>query len=354
MGGKIPEIERTKRDLKEWIMAAITLQDITVKIHGSTDMNEAMDFIIEATTRLLKVEYASIILVDLKKKKFLKSATNDPTRPKYSTWQYLRPNGLTFHVAKEREIVVIEDTDSHPLATNPMLKDLGIKSLLAVPVVSGDEVLGVFYALTTKRRNFDKFDIHLARNLAAHAATAIQNIRFKNELLRIAREDPLTGLLNRRAFMEQLEYEFHRFKRYGEYFALAVIDLDHLKQVNDTLGHQMGDHYIVSFAKVLSEELRKSDVPGRIGGDEFAAIMIKPDEGSIVKIFRRIQTAWERQAQLISFKPAFSVGVYLVKEDIPGLHVQDIFQNADRQLYNAKKHGRSSVSIMGTLTKLTE
>ncbi len=350
----IPEIEKTKRDLKEWIMAAITLQDITVKIHGSTDMNEAMDFIIEATTKLLKVEYASIILVDLKKRKFLKSATNDPTRPKYSTWQYLRPNGLTLHVATEREIVVIEDTGTHPLATNPMLKDLGIKSLLAVPVVSGDEVLGVFYALTTKKRSFDRFDLHLARNLAAHAATAIQNIRFKNELLRIAREDPLTGLLNRRAFMERLEYEFHRFKRYGEHFALAIIDLDYLKKVNDTLGHQMGDHYIVSFANVLSGELRKSDVSGRIGGDEFAALMIKPDKEGVIKVFKRVQRAWVKQAQLISFKPTFSAGVYLVEEKIPVLSVQDIFQNADRQLYNAKKHGRASVSVMGTLTKLTE
>ncbi len=350
--GRIPEIEESKRDLKEWIIAAITLQDITVKIHRSTDMNEAMDFIIEATTKLLKVEYASIILVDLQRRKFLKSATNDPTRPRYSTWQYLRPNGLTFHVAKTREIVIVEDTKTHPLATNPMLNDLGIKSLLAVPVVSGDEVLGVFYALTTKKRVFDKFDLHLARNLAAHAATAIQNIRFKNELLRIAREDPLTGLLNRRAFMEYLENEFHRWRRYGQVFALAVMDLDNLKKVNDTLGHQMGDHYIKSFAEVLQRTLRKSDIPARIGGDEFSAIIIKPDVNTLSKIFVRIQTLWEKKANLVNIRPTYSAGIYIMDASRPVSHVEELFKLADRELYNSKKHGKSSVSIMGNIVKL--
>ncbi len=352
MDDKIPEIEDTRRDIKEWIMAAITLQDITVKMHRSTDMYEAMDFIIEATTRLLKVEYASIILVDLKNRKFLKSATNDPTREKHSTWQYLRPNGLTFHVASTREIVIVEDVDTHPLTTNPMLKDLNIKSLLAVPVVSGDEVLGVFYALTTQKRRFDKFDLHLARNLAAHAATAIQNIRFKNELLRIAREDPLTGLLNRRAFMERLEDEFHRFKRYKEEFALAVIDLDNLKKVNDTLGHHMGDHYIKSFARVLNKTLRKSDVSARIGGDEFSAIIIKPDTGSLHRVFERIQNLWEKEAGMININPTFSAGIYLVSSANNVSHIQELFKLADRELYNSKKHGKASVSIMGNIIKL--
>ncbi len=252
----------------------------------------------------------------------------------------------------QRERVIVEDVDNHPLSTNPILKELGIKSELAVPVVSGDEVLGVFYALSTRKRTFDKFDLHLARNLAAHAATAIQNIRFKNELLRIAREDPLTGLLNRRAFMERLEYEFHRFKRYGEPFALAVIDLDHLKKVNDTLGHQMGDHYIMSFARVLYKGLRKTDVSGRIGGDEFAALMIRPDEGSLYGVFKRIQEAWQKEAELISFKPTFSAGVCIIREQIEVEHVQEVFKMADRELYNSKNHGRATLSVMGSLRKL--
>lgn len=349
----IPEIEKSQRDIKEWIVAAITLQDITVKMHRSSDMNEAMEAIIEATVKLLKVEYASIILVDLKRKRFLKSATNDPTRPKYSTWQYLRSNGLTFHVATKREIIVVEDTEKHPLTTNPILKDLKIKSLLAVPVVSGDEVLGVFYALSTEKRSFDNFDLHLARNLAAHAATAIQNIRFKVELLRIAREEPLTGLLNRRAFMERLENEFHRFKRYNEEFALAVIDLDNLKRVNDTLGHQMGDHYIKSFANVLKKILRKSDISARIGGDEFSVIIIKPQRETLYKVFKRIQIAWEKEAGIIHFKPTFSAGIYVLSAQDSVSNIQTLFKLADKELYNSKKHGKASVSIMGDIVKLT-
>ncbi len=350
---RIPEIEQSKRNLKEWITAAITLQDITVKMHKSKDMAEAMDAIIEATTKLLKVEYASIILVDLKNRKFLKSATNDPTRPKNSTWQYLRKNGLTFYVASRHEMVSIDDTSKHALATNPILKDLNIKSLLAVPVVSGDKVLGVFYALTSKQREFDRFDQHLARNLAAHAATAIQNIRFKTELERLARQDSLTKLLNRRAFMERLLHETHRFSRYRQKFALAIIDLDNLKGVNDTMGHQMGDFYIETFARALNKTLRKSDATGRIGGDEFAAIILKPDETKLYDLFVRIQKNWEQNAGILNRKPSFSAGIFVVDDAETDIKSEHIFKKADKELYNAKRNGRSSISMQGNITSLT-
>ena len=96
----------------------------------------------------------------------------------------------------------------------------------------------------------------------------------ENELRLLADHDSLTGLLNRRGFMEGLRRELHRMERNGEYGALLLLDLDNFKLVNDTAGHPAGDQVLRSTADVLRGRLRATDIIGRLGGDEFAALVL--------------------------------------------------------------------------------
>ena len=96
----------------------------------------------------------------------------------------------------------------------------------------------------------------------------------ERELRRLADHDSLTGLLNRRGFMDGLRRELRRMERKGEYGALLLLDLDNFKLVNDTAGHLAGDQVLRSTADVLRRRLRASDVIGRLGGDEFAALVL--------------------------------------------------------------------------------
>ena len=97
--------------------------------------------------------------------------------------------------------------------------------------------------------------------------------RFESKLQFLAEHDELTGLLNRRSFMSEIDRELKRFRRHGQAGSLLMIDLDDFKAVNDTLGHAIGDRVLQATGRALVERLRESDATARLGGDEFAALL---------------------------------------------------------------------------------
>ncbi len=335
-----------------WIGAFFLLQELVLQLHRTRSLEEALQGVVDAASELLGVKYASVILVDLEQRKFLRSASNDPTRPPQSTWQYLRPNGLTLHVARHKEIEVIEDVSRHPLANNPILGELGIRSLMAIPIAGSEGVIGVLYAMSDIPRTFDQIDVFLARTLAAHAATAIENHRLQQQLRQMALTDPLTGLANRRAFMDRLEMELQRLSRgYTGRLGVVQMDLDFLKDVNDRYGHLAGDRYIQAFAEALKQSVRETDVAGRIGGDEFALVLLEVESVQVVlDILRRIQNAWERSLDAeVRSLASFSAGVVMIpsQEDSRSLSLDQVYARVDEALYRAKNLGRARVVYEG-------
>jgi diguanylate cyclase (GGDEF)-like protein len=132
--------------------------------------------------------------------------------------------------------------------------------------------------------------LHALRVFADQAAMAIEAAGRLRELRYLADHDPLTGLRNRRAFMTSLYSETARANRYGSRFTLALCDVDDLKARNDELGHPAGDRALVRVSRVLEQSLRRSDGAYRIGGDEFALILIEGDtEGHAERVTERIR-----------------------------------------------------------------
>lgn len=163
-------------------------------------------------------------------------------------------------------------------------------------------------------------------------------------LTHLARTDTLTGLANRRHFIEQLNAEIQRWQRNSHQAALLMVDLDFFKRVNDTWGHATGDEVLGHFAETLRHSLRRIDLPGRVGGEEFAVLL--PDCNAA-----DARAAAERLRQLVESQPAptaagpvaitVSIGVTLfqagdISDDQPLLR-------ADRALYRAKQAGRNRV-----------
>ena len=167
--------------------------------------------------------------------------------------------------------------------------------------------------------------------------------RFEAQLEFMADHDPLTGLANRRKFEEELDRHVAQVKRYGAEGALLVLDIDHFKQVNDTLGHNVGDELIVSIAGVLRERLRDSDVLARLGGDEFAVLLPKADEAEAAQVARALVLAVRSSAALLGGerkKVTTSAGVALLDGDIEELSAETILIEADLAMYDAKEAGR--------------
>ncbi|MDG4553030.1 MAG: PAS domain S-box protein [Candidatus Competibacter sp.] len=168
----------------------------------------------------------------------------------------------------------------------------------------------------------------------------------EQELLRLATTDPLTGLANRRHFLAQVEHELERFQRYAKPAALLMLDLDHFKRVNDRHGHASGDRVLQHFTAVAQQTLRKVDLIGRLGGEEFAALLPGTDtEGA--------RCLAERLRECVAASPAagdageisFTVSIGLASFAAADRTANTILARADRALYRAKEAGRNRVEV---------
>jgi diguanylate cyclase (GGDEF)-like protein len=156
------------------------------------------------------------------------------------------------------------------------------------------------------------------------------------ELDRISREDPLTGLANRRAWDEALARECARSRRHGDDFAILLCDLDQLKEINDRLGHPVGDAVLRSLARLLAERVRRGDVVARIGGDEFAVLTLGCGLLPATELAEELRSAVAEEATPAAGlgNVTISVGVaeWEGEDDLP----ETIMLRADRRLYTAK------------------
>ena len=162
------------------------------------------------------------------------------------------------------------------------------------------------------------------------------------ELHRLARVDALTGLKNRRGLDEVVEEQIERAARENTGFGLVWLDIDHFKDINDTLGHQAGDDILCRVALWLKASVRPYDHPGRWGGDEFVVLLSPCDEATLKQIACRIRTEVEKESRRTGSPVTTSVGGYYCQ---PGEDLDTILHNADKALYEAKRVGRNRVCI---------
>ncbi|WP_347902234.1 GGDEF domain-containing protein [Pseudomonas purpurea] len=161
--------------------------------------------------------------------------------------------------------------------------------------------------------------------------------------------DPLTGIGNRRAFMFHGEQMLVDGKRRGEPVALLLCDLDHFKRLNDTFGHQMGDQALIAFSQVVVDSLRPQDLLGRIGGEEFACLLMNADEHTAVEVAERIRQAF---AQLPLLEPGLlSVSIGVVTTHESGYELSHLLSQADEALYDAKDNGRNRVETLPRVSR---
>jgi diguanylate cyclase (GGDEF)-like protein len=171
--------------------------------------------------------------------------------------------------------------------------------------------------------------------------------RAENEIIHLARHDPLTGLANRAEFNARLEEATRRLKRNGGAVTIMMLDLDKFKAVNDTLGHPAGDQLLVEVARRLKSAVRETDVLARLGGDEFAIIQesaAHQHEGAValsLRIINAITQPFDLSGQQASV--GTSIGIVLAPEH--GADPEDLLKRADLALYSVKAGGRNDFRI---------
>jgi diguanylate cyclase (GGDEF)-like protein/PAS domain S-box-containing protein len=175
--------------------------------------------------------------------------------------------------------------------------------------------------------------------------------RSEERLVHMADHDPLTGLLNRRRFRAELDRHVAESERYGPEGAVIVLDVDHFKQVNDTLGHNVGDELIASIAEVLAQRLRSTDVLARLGGDEFAVLLPRADRDEAEAVARTLVEEVRTKATFLAGarvrRVTISVGVAMV-EPGSGNTGEEVLVAADLAMYDAKDAGRDRHAFFRT------
>lgn len=162
----------------------------------------------------------------------------------------------------------------------------------------------------------------------------------ERKMKELALTDELTGLPNRRALVEMLKHEIERARRHRRPLALALLDLDDFKQINDTYGHLVGDLILSELASLIKRNLRSTDVIGRFGGEEFMIIMPDTDFNTAVRVVERLRLSTEKTY----FEPVGSVSISVgVTEFREGDRVEDLIARADENLYTAKREGKNRV-----------
>ena len=161
--------------------------------------------------------------------------------------------------------------------------------------------------------------------------------RATGELAIQARRDPLTQLLNHTAFSEQVDAELQRAKRYSHGLTLLFFDVDDFKAINDTLGHPEGDRVLRATADVLSDTLRASDLAGRMGGDEFAVLLVETDIESGGTFLSRLYDSFAEKVAAGELPESFGFSPGLAHFPSEGDSSEALFRLADERLYESKR-----------------
>ena len=181
------------------------------------------------------------------------------------------------------------------------------------------------------------------RNIRERNAAELKLAEAYRKLEILSRTDPLTGLANRRALLENINHEKFRNERSEEVFSIIICDIDDYKKINDTFGHNAGDFVLVEISNLITNSLRKQDYVGRWGGDEFLLLLPQTGEDGSRILADNIRDKVDKhdfvyRESHISLSMSFGVAEFK-----RSLSVHDCIKNADESLYKAKEQGKNKV-----------
>jgi diguanylate cyclase (GGDEF)-like protein len=221
-----------------------------------------------------------------------------------------------------------------------------IRSILAVPMRLGGEVIGAISTQSYQPNVYNEEDLTLLEMLASYAAIALENSRLFKKIQRLAITDSLTDLYNRRHLFVLGQREFNRARRFNRPLSVIFIDIDHFKEVNDRYGHRAGDQVLTLITRTIQEHIRDIDIMGRYGGEEFLLFIPEVELEETRHIAERIRASVEQALGKSGFsRPpvTISLGVVSLTEEVPTLSA--LVARADAAMYDAKRSGRNRVAV---------
>jgi diguanylate cyclase (GGDEF)-like protein len=254
-------------------------------------------------------------------------------------------DGLSGWVMKNRRALRLGDIHEtyKDYSKSMQYFDARFRSWLGVPLITYDEVIGVMSVQSTHSYAYTEDHLRVLTTIADEAAVALENSR----LYELATVDGLTHLYVRRYWDQRLLEEWKRSERYDNQFAVGLLDIDNLKQLNDTYGHHGGDVVLRAAAQVVRDNMRGADIAGRYGGEEFAFILPRTNVQEAHLVAERIREDVEQmEVELdgISVQVTASLGIAGYPE-ASARDALELVALADAALYEAKASGKNRVIV---------
>jgi two-component system cell cycle response regulator len=218
------------------------------------------------------------------------------------------------------------------------------RSLLVLPLLSGEEAIGTFTLAARAEKRFGKDVREMLAVIGNQVAISLENGLLYKKMETMATTDGLTGLTNHRTFQDRFANLLERASRHGQKIAFLLCDVDFFKKVNDNYGHPTGDEVLRRVARVLGEVARKIDIPARYGGEEFAIVLDGTDVEQARQVAERVRQEISKlviESEKGPFQVTMSIGVATFPDD--GRDRAALIEHADHALYHAKHSGRNQV-----------
>ena len=358
------EIAARTKELEQANQTILTLNSVWDMMNSSQPLSSMLDKIVSILHEDMNYNFAAILKIekDSDNKKYLsiKAYSTHPFVSKLFSFvqeseeSYKLPfveNSIILKSISERKIYSTPDIKGvikmfFPLLTDEQVKDVvsGINSKIfsVVPIHNGQDDFGCAI-VTSEREIITDTEMNFLSLFANQIELAITVAGLFEEVKKQAITDPLTGIYNRRYFEDNIVKEAERALRLKQPFSLIAMDLDYLKKINDTYGHQYGDLAIKTIANVLKKEARSIDIPARIGGEEFDLLLAGVDSKGACIAAERIRKSIESQVLDTIGGVTASIGVATFLEHSD--RIDELIELADQAMYKAKLNGRNRVEI---------
>ena len=339
------QLERSKRE--QTVLYAASQQ-----LGAALTEDEVLDAGLEAGAEITPYDFAAVTLYDPASKRHSVRRAVGVGAEGFAKLTFRDNTSLTAMVVKNRHYLPYRgDFDARQQVVFTKRKNLkGMASLLIMPLIVREVAIGTIALAAHRRDAFGGAVRPTLQVLANHVAVALANAAAVRRLEEMATIDGLTGCLNKRAFLEELESKTKSAERFERKLSLLVTDIDHFKNVNDTYGHATGDVVIKELGEILRRMKRETDIVARFGGEEFCVLCEETDTEGAAQLAERIREELEAtifQTELGRLNVTASIGVATFPND--AMTERALFETSDRALYAAKHSGRNRVCTTADL-----
>jgi diguanylate cyclase (GGDEF)-like protein len=342
-------IERARLYERLWqrVQQLDALYSIMGDITGNLNLDDVLRAIVTRMLTLIRAAHGALALYDAQQNHLIVHVSVNMDYD-YAGVRLALGEGAMGKAALTRQPVVVCDYRAWS-ERSLQCEAESTANVLAVPLLAGDELIGAMSAGDGDlKRIFTADDIRLLSMFAQQATVAIKNARLFEEVQYLAITDPLTGLYNRRYFLNAARRELERARRHRSPLVVIIADLDDFKRINDAFGHPVGDRVLRMFSGLLRRELRSIDLVARYGGEEFILLLPETDENGGVQVVERVRLLWSQTTiatgqGVARMTSSFGMAVYA--EPFDGMSIDTLVARADEALLCAKQAGKNRLEI---------